>query len=330
MPQFGNLMALNHSCPRDLFGYGPETPAPQWPNQAKVAVQFVLNYEEGGENCVLYGDPHSESYLWEIVGAPGLTGVRNMNIESIYEYGSRSGVWRILALFREHRLPLTVYAVGMALERNPTVAARMLADGHEIATHGYRWIDYQYVGEETERAHLQKAIEIQQQLTGSRPLGCYIGRISPNTRRIVAEEGGFLYNSDVYNDDLPYWELHGEKPLLLVPYTLDVNDMKFGTAQGFNTGEDFFDYARAAFDTLYKKAVDKFKKDGNLEEYKENIKRLDFIQDVFKVRKSIFPEGDLDYLGKFKIKERKGDKPKKKGFTQSIKEGFNDIKEYFN
>ena len=181
-----------------------------------------------------------------------MAGVRNMNIESIYEYGSRSGVWRILALFREHRLPLTVYAVGMALERNPTVAARMLADGHEIATHGYRWIDYQYVGEETERAHLQKAIEIQQQLTGSRPLGCYIGRISPNTRRIVAEEGGFLYNSDVYNDDLPYWELHGEKPLLLVPYTLDVNDMKFGTAQGFNTGEDFFDYARAAFDTLYK------------------------------------------------------------------------------
>ena len=245
-------MGLNHSCPRDLLGYGPEPPDPQWPNQAKVAVQFVLNYEEGGENCVLYGDPHSESYLWEIVGAPGLAGVRNMNIESIYEYGSRSGVWRILGLFREIGLPLTVYAVGMALERNPTVAARMLADGHEIATHGYRWIDYQYVGEEAERAHLQKAIEIQRQLTGSRPLGCYIGRISPNTRRIVAEEGGFLYNSDVYNDDLPYWELHGEKPLLLVPYTLDVNDMKFGTAQGFNTGEDFFNYARAAFDTLYK------------------------------------------------------------------------------
>ena len=152
-------MGLNHSCPRDLLGYGPETPDPQWPNQAKVAVQFVLNYEEGGENCVLYGDPHSESYLWEIVGAPGLAGVRNMNIESIYEYGSRSGVWRILALFREHRLPLTVYAVGMALERNPTVAARMLADGHEIATHGYRWIDYQYVGEETERAHLKKPLK---------------------------------------------------------------------------------------------------------------------------------------------------------------------------
>ena len=238
-------------CARDLLGYGPQPPDPKWPNEARLAVQFVLNYEEGGENCVLDGDPHSESYLWEIVGAPGLMGVRNMNIESVYEYGSRSGVWRILRLFRERNLPLTVYAVGQALERNPTAAAVMLADGHEIATHGYRWIDYQYVGEETERAHLQQAIRVQQEITGQRPLGCYIGRISPNTRRIVAEEGGFLYNSDIYNDDLPYWEIHGEHPLLLIPYTLDVNDMKFGTAQGFNTGEHFFHYARAAFDTLY-------------------------------------------------------------------------------
>ncbi len=237
--------------PRDLIGYGPNPPDPQWPNGARIAVQFVLNYEEGGENCILHGDRASEVYLWEIVGASPLDGVRNMNIESIYEYGSRVGVWRILRLFRERKVPITVYSVAMALERNPEVAQVMIEDGHEIATHGYRWIDYQYFGEAEERAHLQKAIEIQTQVTGSRPLGCYIGRISPNTRRIVAEEGGFLYNADVYNDDLPYWEVHGDTPLLLVPYTLENNDMKFGTAQGFNAGPDFFNYLKDSFDVLY-------------------------------------------------------------------------------
>ena len=236
---------------RDLRGYGEHPPNPQWPNQARIAVQLVLNYEEGGENCILNGDPHSESYLWEVVGTPPLHGVRNMNIESVYEYGSRAGVWRILRLFREKQIPITVYAVASALEKNPEVVAVMQRDGHEIATHGYRWIDYQYMGETEEKVHLQKAIALQEKITGERPLGCYIGRISPNSRRIVAEEGGFLYNSDVYNDDLPYWEQHGNQSLLLIPYTLENNDMKFATAQGFNQGEDFFQYLKTAFDVLY-------------------------------------------------------------------------------
>ncbi len=247
---------MNQDYPRDMVGYGATPPNPDWPNGAKIAVQIVLNYEEGGENNILHGDPASESYLWEIVGASPLQGVRNMNIESVYEYGSRAGVWRILRLFRERKIPITVYAIAMALERNPDVAKVMLADGHEIATHGYRWIDYQYFGEQEETAHLKKAIEIQEQITGSRPLGSYLGRISPNTRKIVSEEGGFLYNSDVYNDDLPYWEIHGENPLLLIPYTLENNDMKFGTAQGFNSGDDFYCYLRDAFDVLYAEGTD--------------------------------------------------------------------------
>lgn len=242
---------MSDTYPRDLKGYGANPPNPQWPKGARVAVQFVLNYEEGGENCILHGDSGSEAYLWEVVGTPPLTGVRNMNIESVYEYGSRAGVWRVLRLFRERKLPITVYAVAMALERHPEVAQAMIDDGHEIATHGYRWIDYQYFGEEQEVEHLRKAIEIQERVTGSRPLGCYIGRISPNTRRLVAAEGGFLYNSDVYNDDLPYWEEHPTGPQLLIPYTLENNDMKFGTAQGFNSGQDFFTYLKDAFDVLY-------------------------------------------------------------------------------
>ena len=236
---------------RDLIGYGNKKPNPSWPNEAKLAVQFVLNYEEGGEYCLLNGDSHSENYLWEIVGAEKVYDSRNMNIESVYEYGSRAGVWRILELFRKHDIKITIYSVARALEQNHHLVEILKNDGHEIATHGYRWIDYQDYNVKTEREHLLKAIDIQKKITGYRPLGSYIGRISPNTRRIIAEEGGFIYNSDVYNDDLPYWEYYGDKALLLIPYTLDNNDMKFCTAQGFNTGNDFFEYLKSSFNVLY-------------------------------------------------------------------------------
>ena len=236
---------------RDLIGYGNKKPNPSWPNEAKLAVQFVLNYEEGGEYCLLNGDSHSENYLWEIVGAEKVYDSRNMNIESVYEYGSRAGVWRILELFRKHNIKITIYSVARALEQNQHLVKILKNDGHEIATHGYRWIDYQDYNVKTEREHLLKAIDIQKKITGYRPLGSYIGRISPNTRRIIAEEGGFIYNSDVYNDDLPYWEYYGDKALLLIPYTLDNNDMKFCTAQGFNTGNDFFEYLKSSFNVLY-------------------------------------------------------------------------------
>ena len=241
--------------PRDLVGYGRNSPHPQWQNQARIAVQFVINYEEGGESCILHGDAASESFLSESVGASPLLGVRNMNMESMYEYGSRAGFWRLHRLFTGRGLPVTVYGVAMALERNPEAVAAMLEADWEIASHGYRWIDYQYVGEEVEREHLQRAIAIHTQVTGSRPLGWYAGRISPNTRRLVAEDGGFLYDADSYADDLPYWvhdwvEQSG-KPHLVIPYTLDVNDMRFGTYQGFNCGDQFFAYLRDTFDVLY-------------------------------------------------------------------------------
>jgi putative urate catabolism protein len=237
--------------PRDLIGYGRNSPHPQWQNQARIAVQFVINYEEGGESCILHGDAASESFLSESVGASPLLGVRNMNMESMYEYGSRAGFWRLHRLFTGRGLPVTVYGVAMALERNPEAVAAMLEADWEIASHGYRWIDYQYVGEEVEREHLQRAIAIHTQVTGSRPLGWYAGRISPNTRRLVAEEGGFLYDADSYADDLPYWVNDYGKPHLVIPYTLDVNDMRFGTYQGFNCGDQFFAYLRDTFDVLY-------------------------------------------------------------------------------
>jgi len=237
--------------PRDLVGYGRNSPHPQWQNQARIAVQFVINYEEGGESCILHGDAASESFLSESVGASPLLGVRNMNMESMYEYGSRAGFWRLHRLFTGRGLPVTVYGVAMALERNPEAVAAMLEADWEIASHGYRWIDYQYVGEEVEREHLQRAIAIHTQVTGSRPLGWYAGRISPNTRRLVAEEGGFLYDADSYADDLPYWVNDYGKPHLVIPYTLDVNDMRFGTYQGFNCGDQFFAYLRDTFDVLY-------------------------------------------------------------------------------
>ena len=237
--------------PRDLVGYGRYTPDPQWPGNARIAVQFVINYEEGGENCILHGDAASESFLSESVGAQPLLGVRNLNMESMYEYGSRAGFWRLHRLFTQRGLPVTVYAVAMAIARNPEAVAAMKEADWEIASHGYRWIDYQYVGEDVERSHIQKAIAIHTQVTGSRPLGFYQGRISPNTRRLVAEEGGFLYDADSYADDLPYWVYDYGTPHLVIPYTLDTNDMRFASYAGFSSGEQFFAYLRDAFDTLY-------------------------------------------------------------------------------
>ncbi len=237
--------------PRDMVGYGAAPPDPEGPGGARLAVQFVINYEEGGENCVLHGDAASEAFLSEIVGAKPLQGARNMNMESIYEYGSRAGFWRLHRLFTGRDVPVTVYGVAMALARNPEAVAAMKQADWEIATHGYRWIDYQDFDAAEERAHLDKAIAIHSEATGSRPLGWYLGRVSPNTRRLVVEEGGFLYDSDSYADDLPYWDTAHGRPQLIVPYTLDNNDMRFATAQGFNSGDQFFAYLRDAFDTLY-------------------------------------------------------------------------------
>ena len=242
--------------PRDLAGYGPNPPQADWPGGARVAVQFVLNYEEGGENCVLHGDKASEAFLSEIVGARPVEGQRHMSMESIYEYGGRVGVWRLLDLFRARQIPITVFAVAMALERNPAVAEAALADGHEICSHGYRWIDYQWTPEDVEREHMQKAIEIIRRITGERPLGWYTGRTSPNTRRLVAEEGGFLYDADDYSDDLPFWSRLTGTPHLIVPYTLDNNDMRFASAQGFSSGDQYFAYLRDAFDTFWAEGLE--------------------------------------------------------------------------
>src|SRR5215813_12381605 len=237
--------------PRDMVGYGSSPPQARWPDGARVAVQFVINYEEGGENSILHGDAASESFLSEIVGAQPLVGARHMNMESIYEYGSRAGFWRLHRLFTSRRVPVTVYGVTMALERNPAAVEAMLAADWEIATHGYRWIDYHAVPEAVEREHMRKAIDIHTRLTGSRPLGWYLGRCSPNTRRLVVEEGGFLYDADSYADDLPYWVPDYGKPHLVIPYTLDANDMRFATHQGFNAGDQFFTYLKDTFDMLY-------------------------------------------------------------------------------
>ena len=237
--------------PRDLAGYGPNPPNPRWPGGARLALQVVLNYEEGGENCVLHGDSSSEAFLSEIVGADARKGVRHMSMESIYEYGSRVGVWRLKRLFDRYRVPVTVFAVGMAVERYSAPVKALHDAGHEICSHGYRWIDYQYVDEEVEREHIQRAIEAIENAVGERPLGWYTGRSSPNTRRLVVGEGNFLYDADAYNDDLPYWTFEFGKPHLVVPYTLDVNDMRFATSQGFNSGEQFYQYLKDSFDVLY-------------------------------------------------------------------------------
>lgn len=233
--------------PRNYKGYGENPPDPKWPGGAKLALQVVLNYEEGGENCVLNGDNGSETFLSEIIGAVKFDNARHMSMESIYEYGSRAGVWRLLRLFRKYDVPVTVFAVAMALEKYPEIAKIFTREGHEICSHGYRWINYHGVDEATEREHMKKAIEVIKNLSGERPLGWYTGRTSENTRRLVKEEGGFLYDADDYSDDLPFWDA-GQ---LVIPYTLDANDMRFATAQGFNTGEQFFTYLRDTFDTLY-------------------------------------------------------------------------------
>ncbi len=242
---------FNIDYPRDMIGYGANPPQAQWPGGARIAVQFVINYEEGAENNVLHGDAASESFLSEMVGTDAREGVRHMSMEWLYEYGSRAGFWRLLRLFKERDLTATVFAVGMAIERNPEAARAMVDAGFEIASHGWRWIDYQYVDEETERDHIVRAVEAIERVTGQRPVGWYTGRCGPNTRRLVAEHGGFLYDADSYADDLPYWESVAGEPQLIVPYTLDTNDMRFVAPQGFNSGDQFFAYLRDAFDVLY-------------------------------------------------------------------------------
>ena len=237
--------------PRDLIGYGENPPHPKWPNNAKIAVQFVINYEEGGENCVLHGDEASEAFLSEIIGAPALKGERNMNMESIYEYGSRSGFWRLHRLFNAYEFPVTVFGVATALQKNPDVVKAMLSSQWEIASHGLKWIDYQHVDKQIEREHIQQAIDIHEQMTGKKPSGWYTGRMSPNTRELVMEHD-FLYDADSYADDLPYWvKKPNNQKHLIVPYTLDSNDMRFATNQGFNSGDQFFTYLKDCFDTLY-------------------------------------------------------------------------------
>ena len=241
--------------PRDLVGYGRNPPHPQWPGQARVALQFVLNYEEGGENAVLHGDGGSEQFLSEMFNPPSFT-ERHMSMEGIYEYGSRVGVWRILREFEKRGLPLTVFGVGMALQRHPELTAAFVELGHEIACHGWRWISYQNLDEATEREHMRLGLDAIEKLTGNRPLGWYTGRDSPQTRRLVADDGGLLYDSDYYGDDLPFWMKVKRSdgtvvPRLVVPYTLDTNDMRFALPQGFAQAEDFYIYLRDSFDALY-------------------------------------------------------------------------------
>lgn len=240
--------------PRDLIGYGPKTPDNPWPNKARIAVQFVINYEEGAENCVLHGDRHSETFLSEIIGAKAYE-TRHMSMESLYEYGSRAGFWRLQRLFERYQLPVTVYGVAMAMARNPEAVAAMQAMDWEIASHGYRWIDHQFMPIEEERQQIEKAIEIHTEVTGERPLGWYTGRDSPNTRDLIMEYGGFLYDSDSYADDLPYWVHDYDQPHLVIPYTLDTNDMRFAAPQGFNSGEQFYHYLKDCFDVLYEEGA---------------------------------------------------------------------------
>ncbi|RPI09549.1 MAG: allantoinase PuuE [Zetaproteobacteria bacterium] len=233
-----------------MVGYGRRPPHPGWPNDARLALQIVVNYEEGSENCVLHGDTASETFLSEIVGAAPFP-MRHLSMESLYEYGSRAGFWRLYRILTARRIPVTVFGVAMALQRNPEAVAAMQEAEFEIASHGWRWISYQEMDEAAEREHIRLAVQTIRELTGAPPLGWYTGRDSPNTRRLVVEHGGFLYDADSYADDLPYWVAVAGKPHLVVPYTLDTNDMRFATAQGFNSGEQFFSYLKDAFDVLY-------------------------------------------------------------------------------
>jgi len=236
---------------RNLVGYGQKDLKIEWPNKAKIAVQFVLNYEEGGENCVLNGDKYSETFLSEIIGAKPIKG-RHMNMESIYEYGSRRGFWRVHKNFNDRKIPLTVFGVGLALEKNKEICFAIKESNFEIVSHGYKWIDYQFINEEIEKEHIIKSYEIIKSIFGEYPLGWYTGRTSPNTRRLVVENTDVIYDSDSYSDDLPYWENINDKQHLIIPYTLDNNDMRFATNQGFNSGEQFFQYLKDSFDCLYK------------------------------------------------------------------------------
>ena len=241
---------MSKTYPRNMVGYGKKSSFVKWPNQAKLALQIVLNYEEGGESCVLHGDKNSEIFLSEIIGAKPIKG-RHINMESIYEYGSRRGFWRIHELFQEKKIPLTIFGVAMALERNKEICEEIKKSNYELACHGWRWIDYQNIPKAIEKKHMQLAIKSMKKNFGERPLGWYTGRCSPNTRDLVMEDGGFLYDSDSYSDDLPYWEIRGKKKQLIIPYTLDNNDMRFATNQGFNSGDDFYTYLKDSFDALY-------------------------------------------------------------------------------
>ncbi|MBB3169480.1 allantoinase PuuE [Simiduia aestuariiviva] len=243
---------MNTDYPRDLIGYGATPPQANWPNKARLALQFVINYEEGGENCVLHGDANSETFLSEIIGAKPYP-ARHMSMESLYEYGSRAGFWRLHRLFEQYQMPVTIFGVAMALARNPEAVAAMKAANWEIASHAYRWIDHQFMSAEEERRQIRQAIDIHTEVIGEPPLGWYTGRDSPNTRALVRAEGGFLYDADSYADDLPYWVAPTEtQPAhLVVPYTLDCNDMRFASPQGFNCGDQFYTYLKDSFDALY-------------------------------------------------------------------------------
>ena len=235
---------------RNMIGYGSNNIKIVWPNNARLALQIVLNYEEGAENCVLHGDKHSETFLSEIIGALPIKG-RHINMESFYEYGSRRGFWRLHKLFSEKNIPVTIFGVAMALERNPDVCKAIINGNYEVASHGWRWIDYQNIKKTVEEKHMKLAIKTIKKIFGKRPLGWYTGRCSPNTRDLVIKEGGFLYDSDSYSDDLPYWEYRNNKKQLVIPYTLDNNDMRFATNQGFNSGDQFYTYLKDSFDVLY-------------------------------------------------------------------------------
>jgi allantoinase len=241
---------MSKKDPRDMIGYGSKDQKIKWPNNARIAVQIVLNYEEGAENCVLNGDNNSEVFLSEIIGAQPVKG-RHINMESLYEYGSRAGFWRLHKLFQEKKIPITIFGTGMALEKNPEVCKAIIEANYEVASHGWRWIDYQNIKKSKEKKHMNLAIKSYKKIFGNRPDGWYTGRCSPNTRDLVMEDGGFLYDSDSYSDDLPYWETRNKKKQLIIPYTLDNNDMRFATNQGFNTGDHFFSYLKDSFDVLY-------------------------------------------------------------------------------
>jgi allantoinase len=241
---------MSKKNPRDMVGYGSKDKKIKWPNNARIAVQIVLNYEEGAENCLLNGDKKSEVFLSEIIDAQPIKG-RHINMESLYEYGSRRGFWRLHKIFKEKKIPVTIFGVGMALIKNPQICKALMSSDYEISSHGWRWIDYQNIKKSEEKKHMKMAIKTHQKIFGERPLGWYTGRCSPNTRDLVFEDGGFLYDSDSYSDDLPYWEVRNKKRQLIIPYTLDNNDMRFATNQGFNTGDHFYSYLKDSFDALY-------------------------------------------------------------------------------